>query len=146
MTNIQAAIGLAQLERIDWFIERRLEVAYWYSTRLAGIDLVLPAQAAWAKNIYWLYSVVLPKGVNRDLLMQQLDAKGIETRPFFHPMHRLPPYYDAEGDAHFPTTTSVAARGINLPTSASLTKDEVAYVADALKIAIDDQLKMKVAP
>ncbi|MBX3081078.1 MAG: DegT/DnrJ/EryC1/StrS family aminotransferase [Anaerolineae bacterium] len=136
MTNLQAALGLAQLERITWFIERRREVASWYAAQLQGCDLTLPIEASWAKNIYWLYSVVLPKHVNRDQAMQTLAAAGIETRPFFIPMHVLPPYFHADGDQQFPVTTALAAQGINLPTAASLTREEVTYVCDMLKRCI----------
>jgi perosamine synthetase len=145
MTNVQAAIGLAQFERIDWFVERRIEVAAWYAEFLSDTDLQLPVQAEWAKNVYWLYSVCVPENVNRDRLMQQLDEKGIETRPFFYPMHSLPPYFDPQGDTRFPVSTQISARGINLPSSASLTKEDVAYIADALKTSVDEQLSMKVA-
>lgn len=145
MTNLQAAIGLAQFERIDWFVERRIEVASWYTDFLSDTALQLPVQAEWAKNVYWLYSVCVPENVNRDRLIQQLEEKGIETRPFFYPMHSLPPYYDPQGDTRFPISTHLSSRGINLPSSASLTKQDVAYIADMLKASIDEQVSMQVA-
>jgi perosamine synthetase len=138
MTNLQAAIGLAQLERITWFIERRREVASWYAAQLQGCDLTLPAEASWAKNIYWLYSVALPARVKRDEVMQKLADAGIETRPFFIPMHVLPPYYQADGDQRYPVTTALAAQGINLPTAASLTQEQVTYVCETLKRVISN--------
>ncbi len=133
MTNVQAAIGLAQLERIDWFIERRIEVAQWYKENLADTDLMLPAQADWAKNVYWLFCACVPREIDRDQLMKDMEERGIETRPFFYPMHSLPPYYDEEGDRAFPVTTDLSARGINLPSSASLTREDVDYVCAVLK-------------
>jgi perosamine synthetase len=140
MTNVQAAIGLAQLERVDWFIERRREVAAWYSRHLADAGLLLPAQADWATNVYWLYSVCVPAGVDRDLIMQQMAAEGVETRPFFHPIHRLPPYFDPQGDARFPVTTDLAARGLNLPSSANLVEDDVVRVSELLKRCVARQV------
>lgn len=137
MTNIQAAIGLAQMERIDWLIERRLEVAAWYSELLADSGMLLPAQAEWARNVYWLYAPCLPEGTDRDRLMQLMAEDGVETRPFFYPMHAMPPYFDAEGDSRFPVTTALSARGINLPSSASLTREQVRYVADSACRALD---------
>jgi len=141
MTNIQAAIGLGQFEQIDWFIERRIEVAHWYAEYLKDTDLLLPTQAAWAKNVFWLYSVCLPDEVNRQDVMQQLDKAGIETRPFFYPMHILPPYYNSEGDQRFPVSTNIAARGINLPSSANLTKQDIAYVTDKLKYCLESLVR-----
>lgn len=139
MTNIQAAIGLAQLEAIDWFIERRIEVASWYSEFLRDTELLLPVQAEWAKNVYWLYSVCVPESINRDRLMQQMNDFGIETRPFFYPMHVLPPYLEADGDQRYPVSTNLAARGINLPSSAGLTRDDVRTIAESLKTCLEAQ-------
>jgi perosamine synthetase len=145
LTNIQAAIGLAQLERIDWFLKRRRQVADWYSEYLAGTGLTLPAEASWAKNVFWLYSVCVPAGIDRDELMRQLAEEGIETRPFFHPLHRLPPYFDSRGDASFPVTSSIADRGLNLPSAASLDEADVAYITRALKRCLASQQEMATA-
>lgn len=143
MTNIQAAIGVAQLERIDWLIERRIEVARWYLEELAETELVLPVQEEWAKNVYWLFSVCLPEGIDRDLLMAQMEQLGIETRPFFYPLHQMPPYYNAKGNTLYPVTTRVASRGINLPSSAKLKREEVQAVCMALKHCLKQQLALK---
>ena len=139
MTNIQAALWLAQFERIDWFIQRRREVAAAYEARLKDSDLTLPAEASWATNVYWLYSVLVPEDVDRDQVMADMDDAGIETRPFFYPMHTLPPYHDPDGDAKFPVSTDVAARGMNLPSSATLTDDDLDYVSETLLACIAKQ-------
>jgi perosamine synthetase len=133
MTNIQAAIGVAQLERIDWFLERRRQVARQYAALLAGAGLTLPGEAEWARNVYWLYSVVLPQGVDRELLMASLAEAGIETRPFFVPMHACPPYRQEDGEEQYPVSARLGNAGISLPSSATLTEDDVAYVATTLK-------------
>ncbi len=144
MTNVQAAIALAQLERVDWFIERRIEVASWYTEELAGSGVTLPVQADWARNVYWLYSILVPESVDRDHFMQQLDAAGIETRPFFYPMHVLPPYHDPAGDEKYPVSTEMGRRGVNLPSSAKLTRADVKRVADAVKQALEQhQVKIR---
>lgn len=143
MTNIQAAIGVAQLERIGWLIERRIEVAQWYLEELAETELVLPVQEEWAKNVYWLFSVGVPETVDRDLLMAQMDQLGIETRPFFYPLHQMPPYYNAQGSTLYPVTTRLAARGINLPSSAKLEREEVQAVCAALKSCLKHQRTSK---
>ena len=136
MTNIQAAIGLAQLEKIKWHLERRREIASWYYERLRRISrLTLPVEKEWAKNVYWMFSVVLDESVslNREEVMAALQTQGIETRPFFYPMHTLPPYQDLTKEPNFPVAERLAARGINLPTWAGLQKEHVDFVCEALR-------------
>lgn len=132
LTNVQAAIGLAQMERIDWLIQRRREVAGQYTEMLQSLPVSTPAEAPWAKNVYWLYSICVGPDSNRDLVMDQLMNKGIETRPFFYPMHQMPPYLDRGGDRDFPVSTRVAARGISLPSSANLSVADISYIRDVL--------------
>jgi perosamine synthetase len=136
MTNIQAAIGLAQLERIDWFIERKRDIAALYDEALRSLPLLTSHEADWAKSVCWLYSICLPEEYDRDRIMARLLDQGIETRPFFHPMHHLPPYYRRDGDSAFPVTTNLAARGINLPSSALLTREDIAYITSALRACL----------
>lgn len=135
MTNIQAALGLAQLERIDWHLQRRREIANWYYEYLRDVPgLIPPVEKKWARNAYWMFSVVLDDSlpVERDAVMASLYQHGIETRPFFYPMHTLPPYRAlAEGQC-FPVADQVAARGINLPTWVGLTREDVNYVCSNL--------------
>ena len=136
MTNIQAAIGLAQLEKVDWHLTRRREIAGWYQELLGGHPLfALQPEKPWARNVYWMNSVVLAEGfpLSRDEAMQRLAEQGIETRPFFYPMHTLPMYRPLASGPAFPVAESVAARGMNLPSSASLAYGDVAYVSQALK-------------
>jgi perosamine synthetase len=137
MTNVAAAIGLAQLERIDWHIARRREVAGWYREALADLpDVTLSPELHWARNAFWISCALLGEGagISRDDVMESMDAQGIETRPFFYPLHTLPPYTQKGGE--FPVAESLAARGINLPSSALLTEAEVHDVARALTAAI----------
>lgn len=141
MTNLQAAIGVAQMERIDWFIERRREVAAWYDNALKNLPVTTMTEASWAKSVYWLYSICVPEGIDRDLLMARLLDKGIETRPFFYPTHLQPPYLRAAEGQTFPVTTKLGAQGLSLPSSARLSKEEVAYIADALKACLQTAAK-----
>jgi perosamine synthetase len=133
MTNVAAAIGLAQAECFDWHVARRREIAAMYRERLAGLpDLQFSPEAPWAESAYWMSSVVL-KGATRserDGLINQLAAEGIETRPFFHPMHLLPPYRDSSGS--FPVAERLSATGINLPSGAALTEEQLDRVVEAL--------------
>ncbi len=135
MTNIQAAIGLAQLEKVDWHISRRREVASWYYKRLREVPrLGLPVEKEWAKNVYWMFSVILDDSISlgRDNVMTTLKELGIETRPFFHPMHTLPPYQELAARDEFPVANRLGARGINLPTWAGLQETDVDFVCKAL--------------
>lgn len=139
MTNIEAAIGLAQLEQIEEHLEARMRVRRWYDERLADLAdaLELPREEPWARHSFWMYTVLLKPaaGVGRDELMSRLGADGIETRPVFYPMHVLPPYNDPSG--RWPAADHLAARGISLPTHGRLTEDDVDYVAASIRANID---------
>jgi perosamine synthetase len=133
MTNVQAAIGLAQMEKIDWHTARRRENAKWYEKYLGdNPKFTTSPEMAWARNAYWINCVLLSSDcpVSRDEVMARLAQTGIETRPFFYPMHTLPMYH--EGGVKFPVAEALAAQGINLPSSAALTEDEVAYICENL--------------
>lgn len=136
MTNIQAAIGLAQMEHVEQSISEREQLARWYDEALQPLEnrITLPKEASWAKQVYWMYTIYLRNGseVERDAVMRKLDDMGIETRPVFYPMHILPPYAQT---STFPVADLWAQRGINLPTHQMLTKDDVTRIADALNKA-----------
>jgi perosamine synthetase len=137
MTNIQAAIGLAQMERIDQALAARQEIAHWYNEALADLSdkIDLPHTANNARHVYWMYNIFLSHGdeAKRDSVMRSLDATGIETRPVFYPMHVLPPYRQ---NGHYPVADRWAYAGINLPTHEDLTKADVQRIADALRKAL----------
>ena len=135
MTNIAAAIGLAQLECIGWHLERRRQIARWYREFLGDNDVVaLSPEMPWAKSAFWMNSVVLSSEFprERDQVMARMTEAGVETRPFFYPMHTLPMYHDPSGGSSFPVAEGLAARGINLPSSADLTREEVEFVCRSL--------------
>jgi perosamine synthetase len=113
MTNIQAAIGLAQLERSDEILARKREVAAAYERGLVGLPLRFARLGAGVRSSYWMVSCVLDQPERRDGLMAHLKRHGIETRPFFHPAHVLPIYEDA--DVHLPTAEWLSVAGLNLP-------------------------------
>lgn len=137
MTNIQAAIGLAQMEGIDKALSDRAALAGWYNDALRdlGEDIVLPTEAAWAKQVFWMYNIFLRDGneQKRDEVMRKLDEMGIETRPVFYPMHILPPYKE---DVSYPVADLWAQRGINLPTHQDLTQSDIERIAQSLKAAL----------
>lgn len=132
MTNIQAAIGLAQLERIDELLAIRRRNAAHYSRRLAEAPgLTLPPEMAWAENVYWMYSVLVEDefGLDRDELRARLYTAGIDTRPFFYPVHTLPMYQTGQS---LPVAEELARRGLNLPSGATLTPEQIDFVCDTL--------------
>jgi len=138
MTNIEAAIGLAQMENIESAISERESLASLYNQALAPLSdrIVLPSQASWAKQVYWMYNIFLREGgeERRNAVMAKLDESGIETRPVFYPMHALPPYKES---AAYPVADTWAYRGINLPTHQFITETDVRRIADALFKALN---------
>lgn len=137
MTNIQAAIGLAQMEEIDGALADRQQVADWYNEALAPLadELVLPVRASWAHQVFWMYNIFVRTGgaERRDAIMAYMDSVGIETRPVFYPMHVLPPYQE---DKAYPVADEWACRGINLPTHRKLRLEDITRVAEALREAL----------
>ena len=138
MTNIQASIGLAQLESIDQFVEMRRQNASFYNSYLRELPgITLPSEAEWAKNVYWMYSIVIQDefGLSRDQLMEELAEKGIETRAFFIPMHLQPCFRDMglfDGET-YPVAEDLGIRGLFLPSSTGLTLEQKTYVCESLK-------------
>jgi perosamine synthetase len=138
MTNVQAAIGVAQLENIERFVEMRRANAHIYNSclnSLPGIDL--PAEEEWAKNTYWMYSIVVGDefGVSRDELAALLLERGIETRPFFVPMNQQPFLMDLGlfvGE-NYPQADELSRRGLNLPSGNGLTRKQIKYVSDVIR-------------
>jgi perosamine synthetase len=135
LTNIQAAIGLAQMERIDHFLERHRAIARHYTARLRGLPgLVLPPAEPWAEPICWLYSIMIDEaraGLTRDGLVRWLADHGVETRNLFYPLHTQPPYPPAT-DAELPVSSTLSARGLSLPTSKDLDPAQIDRVCDAI--------------
>jgi len=135
MTNVAAAIGLGQIERIEHHLEKRQAIAALYNEYLAPLSdrLALPVCEPWAKHVYWMYTVVLNDRAkkSRDQVMSELDLAGIETRPVFYPLHIMPPYSEAAAMS-FPNAEYCGQRGINLPTYGGLSKQDIEYVASVL--------------
>jgi len=133
MTNMQAAVGVAQLSKVDKFVEKRREIAGLYSSRLNGIEgIALSPEMPWARHVYWMYSILVQDnfGIDRDELMNRLELKGIETRPLFHPVHMMPPHKKSESIA---VAEELSRKGVSLPSSINLTAEQVKYVADVIR-------------
>jgi len=140
LTNIQAAIGLAQTEKVCEKVARKRDIAAAYAKLLDGqSSITLPSEATWAKNVYWMYGILIEDGFgrSRDDVMKELRTHGVETRQFFYPMHRQPAYQGA--DARFPDTSGefvisdrLASRGLYLPSGLGLTSVQIEYVVEKL--------------
>lgn len=139
MSNLQAALGLAQLERIDEFIKKKHIIGKRYTELLSDVECIqLPlAETDYAENIYWVYGIVLGGNVSfdADTAMQRLHKKGIGTRPFFWPMHKQPVFNKMglfKGD-FCPVAERMAERGFYIPSGLGITVDQIERVALALK-------------
>lgn len=129
LTSLQAAVGVAQMERIGDIIDARLQLAETYKKGLSGVvGIQLPASAPWARNVYWLYSVVIdPKvyGRTRDELMEELKKKGIDSRPFFPPMHKQPIY---QNNQSLPITERLSECGLSLPSVTFMRDEDILHI------------------
>jgi perosamine synthetase len=136
MTNLQAALGVAQLERIEWHLNRRQEIAAQYLDQLSDLtDLIeLPATKSYGTHIYWMFTVMIKdtSALTRDQLITALDKDGIESRPIFYPLFLMPPYQQSA--LPFPVSNFIGRRGISLPTHGGLTPHDVQYVAERIRV------------
>jgi perosamine synthetase len=143
MTNLQAALGCAQLEQVEGFIEAKRRIMDEYRDGLAGLDLALSIERPGYQSVYWMASAVLgdKAGVSRDQLIASMRESGVDSRPFFVAMSDLPHLSglrkvgrDCDG---CPVSSRLSRRGINLPSGASLTSSEVARACAAVRHALD---------
>jgi perosamine synthetase len=134
MTNLQASIALAQLQRREELIASRLELCSLYSQNLQNLPgITLQKVADWATWSPWLYSVLLDSEGERNRLMSHLDALGIETRPFFIPIHTLPSYLKSKKSKIMNVTTELAKRGVNIPTWSNMPVEKAQEVIEGIK-------------
>ncbi len=132
MSNLIGAIGLAQLEQLEQKLARRRQIQTWYyEWAIGGLNpgFVMQDTDFEVLQSHWLFTMLVPAGVDRDWLMRMLNERGIETRPTFQCMHRLPIY---QCDESFPVAEMVAERGISLPTHTKLSQMDVRRVCNAL--------------
>jgi perosamine synthetase len=137
LTNVQAAIGLGQVERIDATIERKRAVARAYTEGLAGLPLQPPTERAWAKNVYWMYGIVLDDSVEFDAstFAARLAEAGVQTRPFFVGMHEQPVFLERGlfAGERYPVAERLARRGLYLPSGTALADAQAEAVIDAVR-------------
>src|SRR5262245_48609042 len=137
LTNLQAALGVAQLERMDQIVARKRAMGQAYNQSLKDIDgLTLPIEEPWAKNVYWMYGVVLSEktGMEALELAQRLKERDVETRPFFLGMHEQPVFHRRglfKGESH-PVAERLGTHGLYLPSGLALTEQQQRQVCDAV--------------
>jgi perosamine synthetase len=138
MTNLQAALGLAQLERIEQIIARKRWMGGEYARRLQDIPgLQLPVQELWAKSVYWVYGVVLSEemGMEAAEFAKRLADRGVQTRPFFLGIHEQPVFRRKglfQGQS-YPVAERIARQGLYLPSGLALTEEELEYVVQVVR-------------
>jgi len=139
LTNIQAAIGVAQLEYIEEIIKRKIEIAHTYNKLLENIPgIVLPHEAKNVRNIYWMYGILIEDGfgVSRDKVKELLYKKGIDARFFFTGLHKQPPF---KTDGNFPVSENLERKGMYIPCSPSLSQEKLEFIAKSIKEIHDGQ-------
>lgn len=139
MTNLQAALGVAQLERLEEFIKKKRRMGRLYTELLVDVkDIQLPLEKTeYAENIYWVYGIVLKKNVpfNAESMMERLARFKIGTRPFFYPMHKQPIFQKMGlfGKESYPVAENLAERGFYVPSGLALTEEQIKEVAKQIK-------------
>ena len=131
MSNIQAALGVGQLEHIEPMVAKKRQIFHWYKERLEGSPrLTLNTENAWSESNYWMTSIVLDETYDRTAFRAALLAHGIDTRPFFYPISSLPMYH--RGEVTTPVSHCLGRQGINLPSGVMLSEEKVDYIARAV--------------
>lgn len=134
LTNLQAAVGVAQMESIEAILSDRRRMAAAYTRHLSGIPgLTTPPAAPWAANVCWLYSIVIDSklfGCGRDELMTHLGKNDIESRPFFPCVHTQPIYATGQ---QLPVAEHLSANGVSLPSFPHISEDNIQRIAAAIR-------------
>lgn len=137
MTNLAAAVGLGQAERVDELVAKRRKNGALYSRLLGSIPgITVPVEPKGYTNVYWMYCIVVDKnayGIDRDALRDILAKKGIETRTFFVPVHFQPPYYENYAQQAFPVAETLCRDGLYLPSASTLTRREIMYIVSVIR-------------
>ncbi len=141
LTNLQAALGLAQLERFDEIVAKKRWMGQAYTERLKDIPFMqLPIEEPWARQVYWMYGLVLDESTHMDAVefARRLQALGVQTRPFFLGMHEQPVFLKRglfQGE-HYPVSERIARQGLYLPSGLTLTEAQLDKVCEAVRDAV----------
>lgn len=130
MTNICAAIGLAQLEKATQFINRKRDIADFYRTHLQGLPLEFQKEQPDSYHSWWMFSILTENRCQRDKLREHLKNVGVETRPLFPPIHLMPMYH--QQNMLFPVSEKISECGMNLPSWPGLTDEMLQFIVDEI--------------
>ena len=140
MTNLQAAVGAAQMEEIDAFISKKRSMAQAYSSGLQNVQgLTLPTEKKWARSVYWMYTLLIQEdfGLSREEVMRILKERGVDTRSFFVPVHKQPVFQKNKEKSpsllSFPVSTQLANKGLYLPSGLAITPSQIQEVCQTIK-------------
>jgi perosamine synthetase len=138
LTNPQAAMGVSQIQRIESIVDRKRSIAASYNELLAGVEgISLPKEELWAKNVFWVYGIVLDEETGRNAadLSEMLRNRGIETRPFFLGMHQQPAFRKMGlfRDDCYPVAEYLGRQGLYIPSGLTITEQQILQVADSIK-------------
>jgi len=134
MTNLQASLGVAQMEKIDSILQKKKEIAECYSESLKGIPgIIHPPKVDWSDNVYWLYSILINKekfGTGVERVVKSLGEAGIDTRPVFPPIHTQPIYKTGQC---LPVSERISKIGVSLPSAPNLKKEKIKIISEVIK-------------
>lgn len=138
LTNMQAALGVAQIERMDEIIAKKRWMAQEYTKKLRHISKIqLPSEAPWAKSVYWMYGLTLSEDIGMDNVefARRLLSKGVDTRPFFIGMHEQPALQKMGLfiDENYPVAERIAHQGLYLPSGLTITEEQITFVSNTLQ-------------
>lgn len=143
MSNLQAAVGLAQLERWDEFVCKKREIGYFYNQHFSELSqLQLPiAKTNYAENIYWVYGIILKERLSAAKMMSDLHQEGIGCRAFFYPIHRQPVFLKKGlfKQESYPCAEMLAQRGLYIPSGLALTQEQMVQVVKKLKFCLSNE-------
>jgi perosamine synthetase len=144
LTNMQAALGVAQMGKIDKIISRKKEIAAEYNLYLEGVEgVTLPANADWADNVYWLYTILIDSSISGceiDELMLELQQQGIDSRPVFPPVHKQPVY---DTGLILPIAEKISLYGISLPSAPEIRNKNILKICKIIKDVIEEKKQKK---
>ncbi|MEW6188211.1 MAG: DegT/DnrJ/EryC1/StrS family aminotransferase [Thermodesulfobacteriota bacterium] len=140
MTNLQAAIGLAQLRKIDRHLLKKRWMARNYAKVLQGLPgLRLPVEKPWARNVYWMYGLLIEEafGLSKDRIMAALKKRGVDTRSFFVSMHQQPVFKNrkvkSKSFGPYPVAERLSEQGFYLPSGLTLSRDQIRYIGEQMR-------------
>ena len=132
ISNIQAALGLAQIERIDELVDKKRKIFQWYSERLGSVSgIQLNTERSNCRNSFWMSTIVIEKNISisREQIMKKLKEWNIDSRPTFYPLSHMPMFKTV----HNPNSETLSGNGINLPSGHNLTEDNIDYICNVIK-------------